>query len=150
MFFYGLVGTGLLPSLRQFLQLTRNLLEARALELAAAPQGPLSRVDLVLPPLSSVDQLGRMFLPAGLEALSKGRVAEDSAYLASFGALNLVATLLGVLSLVLFYVMAYRPLFARLDRDIKSTRGLLLLLPEKAARAVPAVLAAGKKLLGGA
>jgi len=147
----GVVGTGLLPALRQFIMLTQNMLNARAAELAAAPRGTtLSRVDLTAPPLSTVDQLGRQYLPAGLEALSKGRVGEDSAYLAQFGDLNLTATLLCVAALIAIYLLFYRPLFARLDKDIKGTRGLLLLLPDDAARAVPAVMVAGKRLLGSA
>jgi hypothetical protein len=75
-----------------------------------------------------VDQLGRLYLPAGLEALSQGRVDEDTKYLTNFGDLNLLATLLCILTLLLFYVCTYRPLFAKLDKDIKDTRGLLLLL----------------------
>ena len=150
-FFYGLVGRGLLPALRQFVLLSRALLKERVEALASLGAGAeLPRVDLnkAPTPLSFVDRLGRMYLPAGLDALSVGRVNEDTAYLAQFADLNLAATLLCVLALVLFYALAYRPLFAHLDRDIKNTRGLLLLLPEKAARAVPAVSATGKRLLG--
>ena len=152
-FYNGVVGTGLLPALRQFLLLTRNLLTQRSADLAAARGAPgaaaaLPRIDLSVPPLSIVDQLGRQYLPAGLEALTTGRIAESSAYLNQFGDLNLMATLLCVLALGLFYVLLYRPLFASLDRDIKGTRGLLLLLPDDAARAVPAVMSAGKRLLG--
>jgi len=146
-FFYGIVGTGLLPALRNFVLLSRQLITSRKADLASGA-AVLPRIDLTLPPLSHVDQLGRMFLPAGLEALSKGRVMEDKLYLSNFGDLNLAATLLCILALGLFYWLGYRPMFARLDKDIKSTRGLLLLLPEEAARSVPAVMNAGRKLLG--
>jgi hypothetical protein len=141
------VGTGLLPALRNFVLLSRQLITSRKADLASGA-AVLPRIDLTLPPLSHVDQLGRMFLPAGLEALSKGRVMEDKLYLSNFGDLNLAATLLCILALGLFYWLGYRPMFARLDKDIKSTRGLLLLLPEEAARSVPAVMNAGRKLLG--
>lgn len=144
-FYYGIVGTGLLPALRQYVLLARNLIKDRAAALASGV--PLPRIDLTAPPFSFVDQLGRLYLPAGLEALSQGRVDEDTKYLTNFGDLNLLATLLCILTLLLFYICTYRPLFAKLDKDIKDTRGLLLLLPEEAARLVPAVLNAGKKLL---
>ena len=139
------MGTGLLPALKQLVLLAGNLITARQQAMAAAP--PLPRMDVTQPPFSYVDQLGRMYLAAGLESLSTGRLNEDSAFLATFASLNLTATLLCIIALLLFYLVVYRPLFARLDRDIKSTRGLLLLLSGDAVRAVPAVLTAGKKLL---
>ena len=145
----GIVGTGLLPSLREFLLKARNLVAERSAALAADPSDQLPRVDLAAPPLSVIDQLGHEYLPAGLEALSAGRITEDSAYLSQFAQLNLMATLLCIVALLGFYVLAYRPLFASLDKDIKGARGLLLLLPDEAARSVPAVMTAGKKLLSG-
>ncbi len=141
------MGTGLLPALRNFVLLSQQLITSRKADLASGA-AVLPRIDLTLPPLSYVDHLGRMYLPAGLEALSQGRVTEDKLYLMQFGDLNLAATLLCILALVLFYFLGYRPMFEKLDKDIKSTRGLLLLLPEEAARSVPAVINAGKKLLG--
>jgi hypothetical protein len=146
-FYYGIVGTGLLPALRNFVLLSRQLIASRKADLATGA-AVLPRYDLTAAPLSFVDQLGRMYLPAGLEALSQGRVEEDLVYLSQFGQLNLAATLLCIAALGLFYWLGYRPMFTRLDKDIKNTRGLLLLLPEEAARSVPAVMNAGKKLLG--
>jgi hypothetical protein len=145
----GVVGTGLLPALRQFLVMARNLLQQRQAALAAGGSADLPREDLSAAPFSIMDQLGRQYLPAGLEALSSGRIGENVSYLSQFASLNLAATLLCVLAMALIYALFYAPLFARLDKDIKGTRGLLLLLPDDAARAVPAVMAAGKKLLAG-
>jgi len=137
-FFYGLVGTGLLPAMKQYLLLARNVLQERRGALAAG--GVLPRVNLTAGALAFVNKLGTSFLPAGLESLSAARVAENDAALSSFQQLNLVATVVSVLALALIYVLVYRPLFYMLDREIKMTRGLLLLLPDDAARSVPAVL----------
>ena len=153
-FFYGLVGKGLLPALQQYLLLAGGLAGSRGAALAAAaaaaaPGAPpaLPVLPLTAPPLSNVDQLGRLYLPAGLQALAAGRLAEDAAYLQSFSSLNLTATLCSVAALLGFYLALYRPLFAALDRDIKTARSLLLLLPEDTARSVPSVLDAGKRLM---
>ena len=146
----GVVGKGLLPALRQFVLVAGNLIRERGEELAGRAGQQLPRMDLMAAPLTTMDQLGRLYLPAGLGKLSEARIGEDVAYLTQFAQLNLLATLLCLVALVGFYLLAYRPLFAGLDKDIKRTRGLLLLLPEEAAKAVPAVMGAGKRLLGGA
>ena len=146
-FFYGLVGKGLLPALQQYLLLAGGLVGSRAAALAAQPPAALPQVSLTAPPLSNVDQLGRQYLPAGLQALAAGRLAENAAYLQSFSSLNLTATLCSVLALLGVYLALYRPLFRALDKDIKTARSLLLLLPEDTARSVPSVLDAGKRLM---
>ena len=144
-FFYGLVGKGLLPALKQFLLLASGLLSDRAAALKSG--AALSPLDLTQPPLSYVDQLGRLYLPAGLEAMSQGRLAEDTVYLNSFSSLNLTATVLSVFAMMFIFLAHYRPVLTTLDADIKNARSLLLLLPEDAARSVPAVLDAGKRLM---
>lgn len=127
--------------MKQYLLLARNVLQQRRDALATLKPGDvLPRISLTEGPLGFVHKLGLSFLPAGLEALSLGRVRENDAMLASFQSLNLVATIVSVLALLIIYVFVYRPLFYRLDREIKNTRGLLLLLPDDAASSVPAVL----------
>jgi hypothetical protein len=85
-------------------------------------------------------------LPSSL-ALFLALAPSFLATLASFSSLNLTATILSVIFMVAFYLGIYRPLFFSLDEDIKSARSLLLLLPEDAARAAPAFLELGKRLL---
>ena len=144
-FFYGLVGTGLLPAMKQYLLLARNLLKQRRDQLLTGE--PLERTALTTGALAFVNKLGTSFLPAGLEELSARRAKENSDLMKSFSMLNLVATIVSVIALIFIYFFVYKPLFYTLDRDIKITRGLLLLLPEETARQVPAVLAVGDELL---
>jgi hypothetical protein len=65
----------------------------------------------------------------------------------SFATTNIIVTLAALLSLFLTFILLYRPLIKRLDADIKRTRALLLLFPSEVCRAVPAITAAGRRLV---
>lgn len=97
-----------------------------------------------------VHQLSFTFLAAGLYRHSMIRNLEAEAALTSFTQLNIVSTLVALLSLAAIFTCVYAPTIRRLDRDIKQARALLLLFPDNVARAVPAIAAHGRELAAGA
>ena len=54
---------------------------------------------------------------------------------------------MAILALVVLYGLYYRTMVKSLDEDIKSVRGLLLLLPDEVAKNVPAVLDYSRQLM---
>lgn len=94
-----------------------------------------------------IHQLGLNFLAAGYQEHARIRLAEAIDYLQAFGSLNIVVTIIAIVSLLLFYYITYRPMIRRLDSEIKKVRILLLLFPDEVARNVPAVLNYSRNLL---
>jgi type II secretory pathway component PulM len=66
---------------------------------------------------------------------------------AAFATANILVTVAALLALLLAYVLLYRPLIQRIDADTKRQRALLLLFPSEVCRAVPAITAAGRRLV---
>lgn len=66
----------------------------------------------------------------------------------SFISALLLACLACIAALGVFALAIYVPTIARLDRDIKMVRVLLLLFPDKVSTKVPAILAVARELQG--
>ena len=160
-FYFGVVGTGLLPAVQQYVLLVEAAIAARSAELAATAGGtlrPLSIVDpavgipgvLTSTDLNAIDKLCDAYLPAGLGALSAAVKSQSDGVIDVFTATDVIVVSLSFLALVALYVGYYRPTILALDAQLKRTRFLLLLFPEELARSVPAVVNAGRKLIEGA
>ncbi len=150
-FFYGLVGTGLLPATREYEMMVEDAIAAQRAALAAsvAAGTPLPRgMSFDSPPGLYIDRLGAAYLPAGIHKLANTLSEEGVAVLQAYSYSLTIVTVMSCVSLLLLYLAVYRPIIARLDSDIKRTRFLLLLVPEDVLRRVPEVGAAGKRLLG--
>ena len=160
-FYYGVVGTGLLPTIQQYVLLVQAAVASRAAELTRTGGGtlaPLSVLDAtigipgVLSPtdFDALDRMTDAYLPAGLGALADATRSASVNVITSFTSTDVLVTALSFVALVLLYVGYYVPTITALDADLKRTRFLLLLFPEEVARNVPAVVNAGRKLIEGA
>jgi hypothetical protein len=137
-FYYGVVGTGLLPAIQQYVLLVEAAIDWRAAELAATAGGttrPLTLVDPavgipgVLAPadLDAIDQLTDAYLPAGLGALSQAVKAQSAGVIEAFTGTDVIAVSLSFVALAILYLGYYRPTIMALDAQLKRTRFLLLL-----------------------
>jgi hypothetical protein len=139
-FFYGLVGTGLLPATQNYILRVLELCRLRRLDLAAAAAAgdtasgalggaPLPRAVLLHDGSSFdiVSQSGKDFLPAGYTALSDATLSEATTAIRASLDADVLAVSFSCVALVVFYALLYAPLIARLDGEIKRTRFLLLL-----------------------
>jgi hypothetical protein len=152
-FYYGIVGRGLFPAL---LQLTLVVRRAVTDQMALLAQGPGALVYIsadhapagsrLSAPGDFVNQCASSFLAAGLGELSASVLAESVALVSASLAADALAAALSSAALLLIFAFKYRPLIAQLDRDIKRSRHLLLLIPDAIAKVVPAVVQAGQRL----
>mgnify|MGYP006870680735 CR=1 FL=1 len=97
--------------------------------------------------LSLARYLGDKYLPPGFTASADAFRANGEGDITDFVAADTAVTIVSVLALAFFYALVYLPAISALDREIKTTRGLLLLFPDAVARTVPAITAAGRDLL---
>jgi hypothetical protein len=162
-FAYGLVGTGLLPSIKAMLTAATAVLNRRREQLAdflagraavmpifEIPQTPSPSANAE-EPQDFVNQMAGVYLAGGLEALSAGLYSEASAIVEADLGLDLAALLLSFVALLLIYFFWYKPMLMALDAEVKKTRSLLLLLPEEVVKSTPALVrAAGKFASSGA
>jgi hypothetical protein len=147
-FDFGVVGTGLLPAVGEFVTNVNDLLRVRAQQLAAAP--PLAAgASLVSGTGAIVDSMGAAYLPAGFGVLVDTMAVELQTGLLSFNAWNVATIAASSFFLIFSYFVVYNPILNGLDEEIKRTRFLLLLFPEDVARLVPAVGDAARRLLQG-
>lgn len=140
-----LAKAGARAAVSEFMQRLRVAADVREAEVAAGtctPGGALQQDD--------VTQLGLTYLPPALAAASDALYDAGTSDLRTFSDSFIVVSLASILVLVVIYFAYYLPRIAELDREIKETRGLLLLFPEDVARAVPAIVAAGRLLAAGA
>jgi hypothetical protein len=146
----GLVGTGLLPAMQQFVLRVKELCRERLVDINAAAQaggtepGALDSTPLPRRVLRHdgssfdiVNQLAKGYLPAGLQALSDETLTQATERIQASMSVDVLAVVISCGALVGFYVLLYAPLVARLDNEIKRTRFLLLLFPEEVAKGEP-------------
>ena len=73
-------------------------------------------------------------------------MADATTTINSFNSANLALCVSAMLSLPLVYFVIYAPLIRQLDREIKSTRQLLLLFPDEVSRTVSSIVSLGQDL----
>ena len=147
-FAFGVVGTGLLPAVAEFLTDVNDMLRVRALQLAAAP--PLATGDSFVTGTGAiVDAMGSAYLPAGFGKLVELMTTELQTSLLAYNAWNIATIAASSFFLLFSYFVVYNPILNSLDEEIKRTRFLLLLFPEDVARLVPAVSDIARRLLQG-
>jgi hypothetical protein len=151
-FSFGVVGTGLLPAVREFATAVGDVLRVRRAQLAVAvaagaPLGAGASLDAGTG--AAVDAFGAAYLPAGFGVLLGNMVDELKAQLLAYNAWTLATIVASSVLLVGSYAVIYAPILFNLDDEIKRTRFLLLLFPEDVARFVPAVGDAARLLLQG-
>ena len=152
-FAYGVVGTGLFPSMMTLFTTGGQLVAARRVAIAA---GSAAYIDANHWPITSaahpgdlINELCNNYLAGGLEALSLAIYSEAVTSISNAMSIDVAAVVLSIMALFAFYLLLYMPLIAFLDSEIKRTRFLLLLVPEEVAKGVPSVVAASRKLAEG-
>jgi hypothetical protein len=137
-FYYGVVGTGLLPAVQQYVLLVQAAIDNRQAELGATAGGTLQPLRVIDPAvgipgtlsamdLDAIDQLCDAYLPAGLGALSSAVKVQGVRVVASFAGTDVIVVSLSFVALVVLYVGYYMPTILALDAQLKRTRFLLLL-----------------------
>jgi len=159
-FAYGLVGTGLLSSIRAAVTAGSNVADARRADLAAFASGAAATLPVVnlvhsaAPSANSdapdfVNQMCSAYLAGGLEALSSALYGEATSQISTDLGVDLAALLLSFAFLLVLYFLWYRPLLLATDAEIKRTRVLLLLLPEDVIKSTPALVRAASRYASG-
>jgi hypothetical protein len=158
-FYYGVVGTGLLPALQTYVLKVQAVIDRRMIDLKAAQANgtgsklpvvdPLVGLGAVMTPedYDAIDKMTDEFLPAGLHALSAATQETSVSLLDSFRSQDALAVALSIVAVVLFYYALYLPVIFSLNAQTKRVRFLLLLVPEDVAKQTPAIVAAAKKLM---
>ena len=152
-FQFGIVGTGMLPALLQYINRIESALDIRKSESAS---GSLNIMNVATglsgsfteDDFDAVDKMYGQFIPAGLDELSRVTQETSSNIIVSFNKIDEVVVTVSVLSIVVFYGY-YVIILGQLNRMIKTTRFLLLLVPEDVTKATPALIAFGRKLMEG-
>jgi hypothetical protein len=137
-FYYGVVGTGLLPAVQQYVLLVQAAIDNRQAELGATAGGTLQPLRIIDPAvgipgtlsamdLDAIDQLCDAYLPAGLGALSSAVKVQGVRVVSSFAGTDVIVVSLSFVALVVLYVGYYMPTILALDAQLKRTRFLLLL-----------------------
>jgi hypothetical protein len=143
-FYNGLVGKGLQSTFKEYVQLVRRLMTKRLIELES---GSCESDNLDTGDALTVQQFSEQYLAAGFQQASELRSQESLDYLSQFASLNILVTIMSIISLFLFYFIVYAPMISRLDHEIKMVRMLLLLFPDQVARCTPAIVAASREML---
>jgi hypothetical protein len=154
-FQFGIVGTGMLPAMLQYINRIESALDIRKSEVASFPNS-ISVMDVTNglsgsftgDDFDAVDKMFGQFIPAGLDELSRVTQESSSNIITSFNKVDEIVVTVSVLSIVIFYVY-YVIILGHLNRMIKTTRFLLLLVPEDVTKATPALIAFGRKLMEG-
>jgi hypothetical protein len=146
-FFDGLVGKGLQGAYKQYLQLTRKVVQDRfdlsrpASSVACTPGNFVSGSGFL------IDQLANHYLAAGFGRSADNTREDADALLDRFRAADIIITCASIIALFFFYYFVYSPHIVGMDREIKKVRHLLLLFPDDVARQVPAIVEVSRKLL---
>ena len=146
-FDFGVVGTGLLPAVREYLKDIGDLLRVRRDELDVLPFTVGASLDTGAGAI--VDQMGASYLVAGFGELLIQMRGETMASIRYFKSWNLASISSVSIALILVYILVYAPILTNLDEEIKRTRFLLLLFPEDVAKRVPAVGSAARSYYNG-
>lgn len=85
-----------------------------------------------------LDRIG-FYLVRGLFRASTIRLGRIQDYGAKFATIMSFAQAAMVIGLVLVFVLVYRPLIRRLNRDLKNARATLLMFPDEVVSSVPAI-----------
>jgi hypothetical protein len=143
----------MLPALLQYINRIEAALDIRKSESAT---GTLSIMNVATglsgsfteDDFDAVDKMYGQFIPAGLDELSRVTQETSSNIITSFNKIDEIVVTVSVLSIVVFYGY-YVIILGQLNRMIKTTRFLLLLVPEDVTKATPALIAFGRKLMEG-
>jgi hypothetical protein len=142
----GVVGTGLTSAVLFFSRLVNNVLRDRRIEYDTF--GFYNETNLNQnTDLTIISEMASKYLTKALSELTNILVEEVKASVNAAMEIDILAVVFSILALIGFYFFLYDPLVGKLDKEIKRTRFLLLLFPEEVAKGVPAVVAAGKKLM---
>jgi len=152
-FQFGIVGTGMLPALLQYINRIEAALDIRKSESATGTLGIMNVAtglsgSFTEDDFDAVDKMYGQFIPAGLDELSRVTQETSSNIITSFNKIDEIVVTVSVLSIVVFYGY-YVIILGQLNRMIKTTRFLLLLVPEDVTKATPALIAFGRKLMEG-
>ena len=145
----------MLPAMLQYINRIESALDIRKSEVASFPNS-ISVMDVTNglsgsftgDDFDAVDKMFGQFIPAGLDELSRVTQESSSNIITSFNKVDEIVVTVSVLSIVIFYVY-YVIILGHLNRMIKTTRFLLLLVPEDVTKATPALIAFGRKLMEG-
>ena len=142
----GVVGTGLTSAVLFFSRLVNNVLRDRRIEYDTFGSYNETNLDQNID-LAIISEMASKYLTIALSELTNILVEEVKASVNAAMEIDILAVVFSILALIGFYFFLYDPLVGKLDKEIKRTRFLLLLFPEEVAKGVPAVVAAGKKLM---
>jgi hypothetical protein len=138
---------GLRAALTEYLQIAKQVMDERAVQLQSNNCTFYSMTDGLGNQLS---QLGDFMLHPAFQRASEIRFNEGMDALNSFMSLDIALTVMLLLALVVVYWIVYLPIVAALDLEMKRCRELLLLFPDEVARAIPAVIQAGRDMMSSA
>jgi hypothetical protein len=138
---------GLRAALTEYLQIAKQVMDERAVQLQSNNCTFYSMTDGLGYQLS---QLGDFMLHPAFQRASEIRFNEGMDALNSFMSLDIALTVMLLLALVVVYWIVYLPIVAALDLEMKRCRELLLLFPDEVARAIPAVIQAGRDMMSSA
>lgn len=145
-FLSGLVARGLQGAVASYSDVGRKLIEARRSWVGRA--GCVTEnIETPGTMKAETSALADKYLASGFERSTAMQYAAALTYLQAFGVQYTATVAITIAFLLVLWLVVYSPQIQRLDKDIKNVRLLLLLFPDEVARSVPAIVAAGKRLL---
>lgn len=149
-FYHGLLSDGLQAALREYNLLARHAIQLRQADLLRAGgvcPGLVSPLDSTL---TSLDQMAHVYMRAAFSYVVQRVVDLSQSSVAGFLTGHAVLTTLSVLLLLFLYYVFFIGSIRTMDRDIKRTRGTLLLFPTDVLAGVAAfVQMSGEGIMGG-
>lgn len=128
-FYHGLLSDGLQASLREYNLLARHTLQLRQADIhknsnSCPPYHPPSDVSLGI-----LDSLAQIYMRASFVYVVKLVVSRVHSITNAFLTVHAILTAFSVMLLLLLYYVFFMRAIRKMDRDIKRTRGTLLLFP---------------------
>jgi len=148
-FYHGIFGNGFMQGCREFLHLTKQVIESTRTLIANDPSLSSCNPSLLLNSkiINDIDQMRWRYIQAGLTEFTRLRLDMSNTILDNFLVANIIVTISTIVALQIFYTTLYKPMIRTMDKEIKNVRLLLLLFPDEVSKQVPAIIAAGKEIL---
>jgi len=149
-FYYGIFGKGFMQGFREFLHLSREVVQSTRTSIINDPTlttlcNPSQSLNSDT--LDYLDQMRWRYMKEGLSEFTRLRLELSNHIFDNFLVANIAITICTIIALQFFFTLLYKRMIQSMDKEIKNVRLLLLLFPDEVSKQVPAIVNVGKELL---